>query len=150
MSGARAEEALAGGRIPSALDEFDGTVEPLHAKHFGSVLHEGDVLHLRCGGGAGYGDPVDRDIAAGEVYGVELAPDGTADPVLTERRRAAIRGDRMSWERVGPHSVRRTSAAARLSEMGQWCRARDNIDLLEFADPATGELLRTEVRVESE
>ncbi|HZC10212.1 MAG TPA: hydantoinase B/oxoprolinase family protein [Mycobacterium sp.] len=165
VSGARAEEALAGGRIPSALDEFDGTVEPLHAKHFGSVLHEGDVLHLRCGGGAGYGDPIDRDIAAvesdvragtvtaaaaGEVYGVELAPDGTADPVLTERRRAAIRGDRMSWERVGPHSVRRTSAAARLSEMGQWCRARDNIDLLEFADPATGELLRTEVRVESE
>jgi N-methylhydantoinase B len=162
VAGARADEALASGRIPSALDELDGTVNPLNAKHFGNALGKGDVLHLHCGGGGGYGDPLDRDVgavaadvragtvtaaAAADVYGVELAPDGTADWAATERLRASIRTGRMSWERVGAHCVRRTPAATRLSEMGQWCQARDGIDLVELADPATGELKRTEVRV---
>ena len=71
------------------------------------VLHPGDQLWEYIAGGAGYGDPLDRDPAAvladlldGKVsaevatteYGVALTPDGTAvDEVKTKNCRAARR-----------------------------------------------------------
>jgi N-methylhydantoinase B len=67
------------------------------------VLHPGDQLWEYIAGGAGYGDPLERDPAAvladlrdGKIatpveYGVVLTPDGTAvDEVGTKERRAAL------------------------------------------------------------
>jgi len=66
------------------------------------VLHPGDQLWEYIAGGAGYGDPLDRDPAAvladvldGKIecagdYGVVLTPDGAAvDEVKTKERREA-------------------------------------------------------------
>jgi len=71
------------------------------------VLHPGDQLWEYIAGGAGYGDPLERDPAAvfadvldGKVsaavaitaYGVVLTPDGTSvDEVRTKDRRDAPR-----------------------------------------------------------
>jgi N-methylhydantoinase B len=73
------------------------------------VLHPGDQLWEYIAGGAGYGDPLDRDPAAvladlrdGKItspaeYGVVLTPDGAAvDEVKTKERRAALAGERRS------------------------------------------------------
>ena len=72
------------------------------------VLHPGDQLWEYIAGGAGYGDPLDRDPAAvladrldGKIsaavasaaYGVVLTPEGTAvDEIRTKECRAARRG----------------------------------------------------------
>ena len=71
------------------------------------VLHPGDQLWEYIAGGAGYGDPLERDPAAvradlldGKVsaavasaeYGVVLTSDGTAvDEVKTKERRETLR-----------------------------------------------------------
>jgi N-methylhydantoinase B len=71
------------------------------------VLHPGDQLWEYIAGGAGYGNPLDRDPAAvladvldgkipaalaREGYGVALTPDGAAvDEVLTKECRDALR-----------------------------------------------------------
>jgi N-methylhydantoinase B len=71
------------------------------------VLHPGDQLWEYIAGGAGYGDPLDRDPAAvfadvldGKIsaalaitaYGVVLTPDGASvDEVKTKNSRDALR-----------------------------------------------------------
>jgi N-methylhydantoinase B len=71
------------------------------------VLHPGDQLWEYIAGGAGYGDPLDRDpaavladvldgkisaVAARDAYGVVLSADATAvDEVATKDERAAHR-----------------------------------------------------------
>jgi N-methylhydantoinase B len=92
----------------------DGTREDLPSKKM-IVLHPGDQLWEYIAGGAGYGDPLDRDPAAvlGDVldgkvsretaresYGVVLAPDGdTVDEIATKECRAALRAGRgaIAW-----------------------------------------------------
>jgi N-methylhydantoinase B len=72
------------------------------------VLHPGDQLWEYIAGGAGYGDPLDRDPAAvladvldGKIvttaeYGVVLSPDGTAvDEVKTKECREGLRPRRL-------------------------------------------------------
>jgi N-methylhydantoinase B len=84
----------------------EGTREELPSKKM-IVLHPGDQLWEYIAGGAGYGDPLDRDPAAvladlldGKIspglataeYGVMLTPDGTAvDEVETKERRETLR-----------------------------------------------------------
>ena len=71
------------------------------------VLHPGDQLWEYIAGGAGYGDPLDRDPAAvlsdlhdGKIttttdYGVVLTPDGRAvDEVKTKESRETLRRSR--------------------------------------------------------
>jgi N-methylhydantoinase B len=71
------------------------------------ALHPGDQLWEYIAGGAGHGDPLDRDPglvradvldgkvsreSARETYGVVLTPDGGGvDEVATKERRAALR-----------------------------------------------------------
>jgi N-methylhydantoinase B len=68
------------------------------------VLHPGDQLWEYIAGGAGYGDPLERDPAAvladlrdGKIsstqdYGVVLTPDGVAvDEVHTKKTRDVLR-----------------------------------------------------------
>jgi N-methylhydantoinase B len=84
----------------------DGTREDLPSKKM-IVLHPGDQLWEYIAGGAGYGDPLDREhelvladvldgkvsaAAARETYGVALTPDGAAvDEVATKECREALR-----------------------------------------------------------
>jgi N-methylhydantoinase B len=89
----------------------DGTREDLPSKKM-IVLHPGDQLWEYIAGGAGYGDPLDRDPAAvladvldGKVspalatkaFGVVLTPDDTAvDAVKTKESRERRRAERGS------------------------------------------------------
>jgi N-methylhydantoinase B len=98
-----------GARAHAYIVRADGTREELPSKKM-IVLHPGDQLWEYIAGGAGYGDPLDRDPAAvladlrdGKItaesaeadYGVVLTPDGTAvDEVQTKERRAMLRRGR--------------------------------------------------------
>jgi N-methylhydantoinase B len=91
----------------------DGTREELPSKKM-IVLHPGDQLWEYIAGGAGYGDPLDRDPelvwadvldgkvsreSAREVYGMAFAAEpGGADEVGTKERREALRRQRGSIE----------------------------------------------------
>lgn len=166
VNGARADAALASGRIPASLTELEGQMTALEGKQFGMIAGPGDVLHMHAGGGGGYGDPLLRepeqvvqDITAGvtsvaagrSAYGVVLNSDGKLDTTTTEMERSRLRAERLQWELVGADAnavrVRRTPAAARLTELDQWCQPRDGVDLIEVANAETGHLLRVDVMV---
>ena len=94
--------------IPSDVSELDGEVVEFQAKGiYQQKRQTGDLFHCYYQGGAGYGDPIDRephrvlrDVRnrwvslefAHEVYGVVLTGDGEAvDQQATEQRREEIR-----------------------------------------------------------
>jgi N-methylhydantoinase B len=95
-----------GARAHAFILRKDGAREALPSKKM-IVLHPGDQLWEYIAGGAGYGDPLDREPAAvladvrdGKIlaasaasdYGVVLTADGTAvDEEQTKERRAARR-----------------------------------------------------------
>jgi N-methylhydantoinase B len=102
------EGGAPGARAHAFILRADGTREDLPSKKM-IVLHPGDQLWEYIAGGAGYGDPLDRDPAAvlADVldakisttaeYGVVLTPDGAAvDEVKTKERREALAGRRES------------------------------------------------------
>ncbi len=91
----------------------DGTREDLPSKKM-IMLRPGDQLWEYIAGGAGHGDPLERDpdlvradVLDGKVsrdeasvaYGVVLGADDTVDEVLTKDRRAALRANRgdIAW-----------------------------------------------------
>jgi N-methylhydantoinase B len=91
----------------------DGTREELPSKKM-IVLHPGDRLWEYIAGGAGYGDPLDRDpeqvladVLDGKIssetarddYGVVLDRDGAVDEIATKETRATIRRSRgdVNW-----------------------------------------------------
>jgi N-methylhydantoinase B len=98
-----------GARAHAHIVRADGTREDLPSKKM-IVLHPGDQLCEYIAGGAGYGDPLDRDPAAvladlldGKItandatleYGVVTTPDGTTvDEVKTKESRASLRRTR--------------------------------------------------------
>jgi len=108
------EGGAPGARAHAHIVRADGTREELPSKKM-IVLHPGDQLWEYIAGGAGYGDPLERDPAAvfadvldGKVsaavaitaYGVVLTPDGTSvDEVRTKDRRDAPRqeSDHRRW-----------------------------------------------------
>lgn len=160
-NGAGVDELLAQGRIPVSAEELDTPPQALQGKQFGMLVGPGDLVTLRSGGGAGYGDPLEREpaavatdvragiltVEAAEVaYGV-VVQGGEVDEHATTARRDRIRADRRAWTREGEHAVRRGSAAERLAELGQWCSPREGVTFAEFADPDSGALVRTEVLV---
>jgi N-methylhydantoinase B len=90
----------------------DGTREELPSKKM-IVLHPGDQLWEYIAGGAGYGDPLDRDPglvladvldgkvsreSAREIYGVMFATDSGVDEVGTKELREAARRRRGAIE----------------------------------------------------
>jgi N-methylhydantoinase B len=90
----------------------DGTREELPSKKM-IVLHPGDQLWEYIAGGAGYGDPLDRDPelvradvldgkvsreSAHEVYGIVLSAERVVDEVGTKERREGLRRQRGSIE----------------------------------------------------
>jgi len=100
------EGGAPGVRAHAFILRADGTREDLPSKKM-IVLHPGDQLWQYIAGGAGYGDPLDRDPEAvradvldGKIsasmadaeYGVILANNGAAvDEVKTKERREALR-----------------------------------------------------------
>ncbi len=162
VAGAHADQALAAGRIPRSVDDFDVAPQLLGGKQFGFAVMPGDVMRMRSGGGAGYGDPLQRsaddvvaDLRSGKIdraaasaaYGVVVTDDGDLDAQATKTRRDAIRAERRSWPVQDGYAVRRTQAGQRLAELGQWCQPREGIDLLERADPNTGDLVSADIEV---
>ncbi|MFK4548119.1 N-methylhydantoinase B [Streptomyces tendae] len=102
-----------------------GEILDLGAKPGFFALRRGDVLSYSFQGGGGYGDPAERDpaavardvhdgyvsrTAAERIYGVVLAPDGTADEPATNTRRRELRtqrcGGRAPERMPAPHGVR--------------------------------------------
>jgi N-methylhydantoinase B len=163
VSGAGADAALAEGRVPRSLDDLDAAPRALEGKQFGLSVAPGDVVNLRVGGGGGYGDPLERDpalvahdvrtavvtvMAARAAYGVVIDGRGQLDVGATAAERERIRAQRRNWPREGSHAVRRGPAAGRLAELDQWCQPRPGVQLVEYADPDTGALLRAEVVVD--
>jgi N-methylhydantoinase B len=171
QKGAEADRLLSGGEVPVSVDGLSGELSELAAKHFGFPLVPGDVVTMRSGGGGGLGDPLDRepDMVARDVrdgaingataeaaYGVVLTDGGEADVEGTRRLRLTKRAKRREWPEDklavpggGMISVRArvSNASERIAEMGGWCQPRDGVELVEYADPDTGRLLRVEPRV---
>ncbi|MFD2470286.1 hydantoinase B/oxoprolinase family protein [Amycolatopsis silviterrae] len=162
VTGARADEAFGRGEVPRGIDDLAAAPKPLQGKQFGLSVGTGDVVVLRVGGGGGYGDPLERgpdlvaaDVRAGVVtadaarvsYGVVLDPAGDPEVAETSRERERIRAGRREWPREDGLAVRRSPAHERLAERGQWCQPRPGVELVEFADPETGTLLRADVVV---
>ncbi len=160
VSGAGAKDSLENGVVPQSLADLKAEPTPLTGKQFGFAVLAGDVIRLQCGGGGGYGDPLERDeslvvadvlagnvsrVAASQSYGVVVDGSGKIDPSATQTRRAQIRDERLAWPREGDFAVRRTAASVRLAELGQWSSPREGVELVETANPNTGELISAEV-----
>jgi N-methylhydantoinase B len=94
--------------MPTDVDDLEGELVPFQAKGiYQQVRQTGDLFHCYFQGGAGYGDPIDREPErvlrdvrnrwvspefAHDVYGVVLTRDGGAvDVGATEHRREEIR-----------------------------------------------------------
>lgn len=108
MRGTDIQQRLERRELPADVTELAGEPLPFQAKGtYQQSRQNGDVFHCYFQGGAGYGDPLDRDPArvlrdilnrwvseefAHDVYGVVLGSDGASvDAAATERRREEIR-----------------------------------------------------------
>lgn len=112
---------LARSEMPADVSELGGDLVPFQAKGtYQQVRQSGDLFHCYYQGGAGYGDPIDRDPErvlrdvlnrwvsvdfAHEVYGVVLEQGGeSVDTNATERRREEI----LRWRRANA-TIRNTT-----------------------------------------
>jgi N-methylhydantoinase B len=106
--GAGVLSRLGAGPFPRSLGELGGELEPVECE-VETFLAPDDALFLHWQSGGGYGDPLLREPqavasdvadrlvsagAAGQIYGVVLAPDGSVDAVATGARRAELRQQR--------------------------------------------------------
>jgi N-methylhydantoinase B len=137
--------------------DFDPSVgQSIEAKAKDVTLRAGDIWYMRYPGGGGWGDPLDRDpalvvgdvrlgvvgeAAAQEAYGVVLSETASGyDPQATERRRLALRQERLAeaQHRDDGAPTRRTRLAEGLARNGAYVSPRDEVELVETFDPATG------------
>ncbi len=101
---------FARGEIPTDIALVGGELEYLPQK-CETLQEPGDVFEHTWSGGGGFGDPIDREpervaedvrndavstAAARDIYGVVLDASGGVDTDATERRREAIRAERLS------------------------------------------------------
>src|SRR5436305_4652680 len=101
--------------MPADVDELEARVQMLASKQLGLNLAPGDVFIQEEGGGAGLGDPLERDPervaqdvrdgyvtseAAGAAYGVVVDRRGQLDTAETEQERDRIRAERRGWDRA--------------------------------------------------
>jgi N-methylhydantoinase B len=151
-------------RLPATLDDLSGTVEALQSKQYEISVGPGDVIRMRCGGGAGVGDPLGREpaavaadvrdhavsIEAAEAeYGVVLDPDGQPDAVATAARRSQILDHRKRWA-LSPDAtqlVHSSSAWKRMAVAGGWVQPHAAVTIVERADPDSGHLIAVDVIV---
>jgi N-methylhydantoinase B len=106
---------LAAGVVPQEIDELGGDVYIAQAKEANIAVGGDDVWFERVMGGAGYGDPLQREPAAVAVdvanrqysdeialarYGVVLDSEGAVDEGATEAARAAALRERLDGATV--------------------------------------------------
>ncbi len=112
------ERLMKASRPIERLDQIGGDYEVLGSVSAGVAVPRGDVVNIRMQNGGGYGDPLDREVAAvlrdvldGKVtrptaqaiYGVVVAHE-EVDAAATAARRAAIRQHRReAMRKPGPH-----------------------------------------------
>jgi N-methylhydantoinase B len=97
--------------LPLSLDDVQGELEILCAKHERSPMARGDIWFHSWQAGGGYGDPLTRDPvtvaedltrgvisarAASDIYGIALHADGSLDTEGTQRHRRALRAARLA------------------------------------------------------
>jgi N-methylhydantoinase B len=105
----RIRDALEKNQAPTDLAALGGSSRML--PYCSIELRENDIFFMRFGGGGGYGDPLERDPAfvqkdiqtglvsseaAEALYGVVLGKTFALDLVATEKKRAAMRQERIS------------------------------------------------------
>ncbi|WP_020495926.1 hydantoinase B/oxoprolinase family protein [Sciscionella marina] len=127
------------GIVPTEHALHSADRELLEINQQGIAIGAEDVFVQWVAGGGGYGDPllrepalVARDVADGyvtesaavDVYGVELA-DGAVDGAATERRRAALRAERLGGQPTRPveAGAKADSSAPRRDTQGWYCPA---------------------------
>jgi N-methylhydantoinase B len=128
-TGARVDTMFADGKMPSDVADIGRAPIMLSSKQTGLDLVRGDVFLQREGGGAGLGDPLERDpqVVARDVqdgyitakaaeiaYGVVLAG-GDVDAAATEAQRDGIRAERRSWPRSRDGELARLDEAVGLA-----------------------------------
>ncbi|MFC0527641.1 hydantoinase B/oxoprolinase family protein [Phytohabitans kaempferiae] len=138
------EQLLAGGRVPE-FAEIEGERLLTRDMPRSEPLGPDAVLFCTMPSGAGWGDPLDRDVAAVRedvaarvvsvaaawtIYGVVVDEDGRLDEAATEARRSALRGERRAW----PAGRRAEPPAGALDRAGPFG------DRLELARDAAGRL----------
>jgi N-methylhydantoinase B len=109
MTDTNIRDVLAKNQAPKDLDALGGKHRML--PYCSIELREDDIFYMRFGGGGGYGDPLERDPAlvlkdiqnglvsletAGPLYGVILDKALNLDIPKTERKRAALRSERIA------------------------------------------------------
>jgi N-methylhydantoinase B len=129
--------------------------ESIEAKAKDVVLRQGEIWYMRYPGGGGWGDPLDRDPglvvrdiligavskrAADEAYGVVLSDLAAGfDADATRVRRDEIRARRiLSARHSAGLATRRTRLADALAGNGAYVAPRDDMQLVEAFDVATG------------
>ncbi len=166
LRGSNIAALFAAGRVPGAAEDLGGgELDVLAAKSL-TPFEAGDVLFARSPGGAGFGDPLERETeavaadtsgglvserAAREVYGVA----GT-DAALTEARRTQLRAARLREGRPAaaalaacPHcgpaqTLIRDIPLASLGE--HYARCRTDFTLREEFCAGCGTALRTHLQ----
>ncbi|MCX2750340.1 hydantoinase B/oxoprolinase family protein [Arthrobacter sp. MI7-26] len=97
-----------GARSRKWINRADGSTEVLPSKCDHVAIVPGDQLHFVTWGGAGWGDPFDRDpelvaievvrglvsVDGARLYGVVLSDDGTVNTIETEKLRTTMREER--------------------------------------------------------
>ena len=115
LRGANPLERLAAGHMPNDLEDFDSKKQVTLKSREVARFHRGDVYVSVQAGGAGYGDPIERNPAsvlkdvvqgacstdmARQVYGVEINTDAM---VVVEDQTSALR-ERLRGQRLGGSS----------------------------------------------
>jgi N-methylhydantoinase B len=108
-------ELFGQGRLPEDLSDLAGREDPVQSKATGILQGPADVYRIHWNGGAGYGDPLDREPAAvardvqtgfvsadaaASIHGVVLTDAGEVDAAGTEQARQRIRDERRAQARA--------------------------------------------------
>jgi N-methylhydantoinase B len=115
-TGAGVDKVFKEGRMPADVDDLGIEPQMLSSKQLGLDMAPGDVFIQEEGGGAGLGDPLERDAeivardvrdgyvthaAARNGYGVVVGEDGTLDAEASAAERERIRQERRGQPRAG-------------------------------------------------
>jgi N-methylhydantoinase B len=142
-TGAEVDKAFADGCMPAEIDDLRVAPQMLMSKQLGLNLAPGDVFIQEEGGGAGLGDPLERDPervaqdvrdgyvtseAALTAYGVAVDHRGQLDAAGTEQERDRIRAERRTWSRADDAESERVDDAVQLRPL------QPSVGIAELAD----------------
>jgi N-methylhydantoinase B len=122
----------AAGGLPGSLTQYrlrrgDGPFEVAHVHAVGLKLAPGDMFEIACCSGGGFGEPLDRDLAAvardveedrvdemtaRDIYGAEFDQQGRLDEAASRLRREALRADRLRRAKRPSASLQQAAPAS--------------------------------------